>query len=216
MLPTHFLSASIATNVAIIWRQAPLFALLGLSIFLPGCRSIPVNPSANNIPLADESSASDFVPVPFARAPKRENTPAITGRVLSASDLQGYHPQATLSDRNYAEVNSRWLRQFYPRFRNELFRGGVVKWDSRFNCKHFTGLYVELAQARFYMESFHQRTNANTLALGQVWYHRDNDRGGHAIVVAFTERGRVYIEPQTGEETRLSPSEQASIFMTQI
>lgn len=217
MLRPLSFSAAIATNVAILWRKAPLFVLLGLSTLLPGCRTVPTNSASLSIPAGEETASADFVAVPYARPSKKGGTmPAVTGRVIPAKDLQSLHPIAALSDLNYAEVNSQWLRQFYPRFRDELFRGGVVKWDSRFNCKHFTGLYVELAQARFYMESFHKHSDANTLALGQIWYHRDNGRGGHAIVVAFTERGRVYIEPQTGEEMKLSASEQASIFMTQI
>jgi hypothetical protein len=45
-----------------------------------------------------------------------------------------------------------------------------------------------------------------------VWYRQTNSQTGHAIVVALTERGAVYLDPQNGRELQLTPGERASIF----
>jgi hypothetical protein len=140
---------------------------------------------------------------------------ADTGRVLNALDLMGAGATAPAGDVGYAEVNSAWLAGYYDSFRNSLFREGVVKWDVRFDCNHFADTYAALAQLRFFVESFQSRTAAQTLAIGVVWYRPDKG-GGHAINCALTERGLIYIEPQTGAEVTLSESEIASRFLVRF
>jgi len=135
-----------------------------------------------------------------------------TGRVLSRADVLASDPRAVLGDTAYAEVNSKWLPRFYDCFRAELFGNGISKWDARFTCRHFATYYAALAQARFYLETFHNFEKANALALGTFWYVHP-DGSGHAIIIALTERGRVFIEPQTGREVRLTPAEQRSGFL---
>ena len=110
-------------------------------------------------------------------------------------------------DEAYAEVNSAWLARFYDDFRSELFRLGVVGWNERFDCNRFTEFYIGLAQARFYRESFHSATKARALAIGPYWYLRENGHGSHAVIQVLTERGRIFIDPQTGDEVSLTPRE---------
>ena len=141
---------------------------------------------------------------------------ASTGRVLNALDLLNAGATTPAGDAGYAEVNSAWLASYYDSFRNSLFREGVVKWDARFDCNHFADAYAVLAQLKFFAENFQSRTSAQTLAIGVVWYRRDVDGGGHAINCALTERGTVYIEPQTGTQVTLSPSEIASRFFVRF
>lgn len=136
-----------------------------------------------------------------------------TGRVLEVAMLHRELPLARIGGQSYAEVNSTWLRQFYDKYRTQLSGLGIVKWDSRFDCRRFTGMFTELAQAEFYVEAFHSRLPANTLALGQVWYRPSGRETGHAVVVAFTERGRIFFDPQNGQEMQLSQAELASIYM---
>lgn len=114
-------------------------------------------------------------------------------------------------DELYAEVNSTWLRAFQRDYRAELFRLGVVKWDARFNCQRFVELYVGLAQARYFHVAFHTWQPAGALAIGPVWYVR-GDGTGHAVVQAVTERGTLFIDPQSGEEVELSAAERKGIF----
>lgn len=138
---------------------------------------------------------------------------AHTQRVLTPAEVRatiGAH--ATLGDSSYAQVNSSSLRGFYEAFRADLFARGVTKWDQRFDCNHFASYFVSLAQVQFYRDNFHGRTQAQTLALGVYWYHQAGT-GSHAIVVALTERGLIFIEPQTGVELSLTEPERESAFM---
>lgn len=143
---------------------------------------------------------------------KRSETPALaTNLVLTPADVRSHVPLALCGDAAYAEVQSGALRAFYDDFRAEVFRQGVTKWDERFDCNHFASYYVSLAQTRFYLSNFHARTPAQTLALGTFWYQ--SARGPHAIVVALTERGVVFIEPQTGRELQLTAAERGSAWL---
>lgn len=134
-----------------------------------------------------------------------------TSTVLSASDVVRQAPGATIGDKSYAQVNSAALPAFYKAFRNDLHHKGVVRWDARFSCKHFAGLFVEMAQVRYYNEAW-KTDGPAALAIGAVWYVRDNGRGPHAVVCALTERGRIYIEPQSGECVKLSETEERSVY----
>lgn len=139
--------------------------------------------------------------------------PISTGLIMSGLEVQSRAPGVVTGDLIYAEVNSVWLHRWYHTFRGELFRLGVTKWDERFDCDRFAGLYAGMAQACFYREMFHSRSRATALALGPYWYPRANGKGGHAIIQALTERGRIFIDPQTGAELNLSPSEQEHPFL---
>lgn len=139
-----------------------------------------------------------------------------TGRTVAIATLHRELPSASIGGKEYAEVSSVWLRQFYDKYRSELAGLGIVKWDERFDCRRFAGMFTELAQTEFFLKAFHERVAANTLALGQVWYRPDNSLTGHAIVVAFTERGRVFLDPQNGRELTLSLQEENSIYMVLI
>lgn len=145
-----------------------------------------------------------------SKQPERAN-PAVTARVLSPADLQLQLGGTLCGDSAYAEVSSASLRPYYDEFRQALFDQGVTKWDSRFDCNHFASYYVARAQAQFYLANFQKRTAPQTLALGVIWYQ--SPRGPHAIVAAFTERGLLFIEPQTGGELQLSPTERANAWL---
>lgn len=116
-----------------------------------------------------------------------------TGKVILAKDLPGWTP-----DTAYAEVNPECLPDLYANFRDVLSRQGLVKWDKKYDCNHFAALYVALAQARYTVAAWHSETDAQTLALAEVWYRTGPD-SGHAIVEAYTSEGIIFIEPQTGQ-----------------
>lgn len=149
----------------------------------------------------------------FVGCSKPSPTPAATAKVLTVLDVTAAVPMAFVGDSAFAQVNSAWLPTFYESFRAELFRQSVTRWDGRFDCNHFAGYYVALAQTRYYLASFHSSTPAQTLALGVYWYRRGGNGEGHAIVVALTERGTVFIEPQTGAEVRLTQAERDSAWL---
>ena len=141
--------------------------------------------------------------------------PSATTVVLPAAEVAShFHGALTAEsaftpDAVYSQVNSAWLKTFYPTFREEIFRHGVVRWDDRFDCNHFAGYFVALAQTEFYLGAWRSGTPAQSLAIAQFWYITKTGQG-HAIVAALTERGEVFIEPQTGEELHLTDDERAA------
>jgi hypothetical protein len=151
-----------------------------------------------------------LLPMGCGRNPEGSASTPVVYPALSVANYEGVY--STCGDTAYAQVDSRWLGGFYDRFRSEIFRLGVTKWDPRFDCNHFASFYVALAQTEFYLQNFHSATKAQTLALGVVWYQSPG--GAHAIVSALTERGRVFIEPQTGAEVFLTPEQLGSIRLS--
>jgi len=140
---------------------------------------------------------------------------ASTGRVFSRIDLVREYPGLIYGDNDYAEVNSQWLPHWYGLYRQRLFDLGIVKWSVNFDCNRFADLYVSMAQACNSAATFHAEAKPS-LAIGTVWYRREDTGSLHAIVQAFTERGRIFVDPQTGKVVSLSSSEVGSIFLQTI
>lgn len=135
-----------------------------------------------------------------------------TGRVFTRADMQRQTATNYFGDQAYAEVNSAWLSKFHEEFRRELHRLGITRWNERFDCNRFVDLFIALAQARYYRETFHSDTPARALAMGPYWYVRDNGQGTHAVVQVLTERGRIFVDPQSGEEVQLTRTETALAY----
>jgi hypothetical protein len=144
---------------------------------------------------------------------ERDAPEMMTGRVYSLAEVRAIIPTMFFGDDSYAEVNSQWLRHWYAEYRAQLGRLGVKRWDTRFDCNRFVEFYSGLAQAYFYRATFYSATEARALALGPIWYVRDGTNRRHALVQALTERGRIFIDPQTGEEIELTPGEKASAYL---
>ena len=132
-----------------------------------------------------------------------------TGATIPAVQLPLTGPRG---DSIYAVVQSAALPYLYDNFRSVLSSQGLVKWDARFDCNHFSTLYISTAQINYAVAAWHSSTPANSLALAEVWYI-PTGRSPHAIVAAQTEQGLLFIEPQTGKVITLSPSERSSIFL---
>lgn len=144
------------------------------------------------------------------------SSPITTGKVIQAGEVWQAVPQGPMPftpDLGYAVVNDAWLDGFYARFRSDLFAKDVTKWEGRFDCNKFAAYYCALAQAEFYRDTFHSWIPGQALAVGEVWYVPGWSPGkGHAIVVAVTDRGAVFIEPQTGKRVALTDAERSSIY----
>jgi hypothetical protein len=134
-----------------------------------------------------------------------------TGETIPAQNLPllGFR-----GDTAYSVVQSSALPAMFADFKSVLFKQGLVKWDSRFDCNHFASLYIGLAQAQYAAAAWHSSTPAQTLALAEFWY-RPNPaiNAGHAIVAAQTERGLLFIEPQTGREVALNAAQINSAYL---
>ena len=137
-----------------------------------------------------------------------------TGRFIAPEELRALGATVT-GDTGYAQVNAAWLKSYYDKFRASLFREGVVKWDARFDCNHFASFYVALAQVKFFTENFHGGTKAQTLAIGECWFMQ-SPLAAHAVVMAITDAGVVYIEPQTGLQLGLSTTQISSRYLVKF
>lgn len=149
---------------------------------------------------------------------RRSQPPAMSsGKVLPADVVRAQvGPFGSFGDMYYAEASSAALLAFGDDFQAELFRLGVTHWDTRFDCNHFATFYVALAQTRFFVANFQSWTAAQTLAVGELWYRRNGNGPGHAIVIALTESGRRFIEPQTQQFVTLTDNEWASRFLVKF
>ena len=132
-----------------------------------------------------------------------------TGHALAPVNLLAVQP-GTIGSPSYAEVLSSALPGFEADLQSELSLLGVVGWQARADCKEFARMYCAVAQARYANAAFYSFDLPPSLAIAEVWYHRDDGKG-HAIVLAVTEQGPVFIEPQTGAVIELSPAERVSI-----
>lgn len=137
-----------------------------------------------------------------------------TGRVIDPAELRALGATAQ-GDSAYSEVNSAWLKSYYDQFRSALHREGVTKWDARFDCDDFAAFYIALAKIKFFAATFHAATRSQTLALAECYYMH-SPVTAHAIVFAVTERGPLYIEPQTGQEVALTQAQINSRFLVKF
>lgn len=113
----------------------------------------------------------------------------------------------TFSDSRYnLPTQDFLLKKFYPYFSAELERLGIVEWSDKFDCEDFAATYKMLCQACHK----NSRSTQEGLAVGAIDYAKDNGEY-HCINIAFTDKGLLFIEPQTGKLLTLSKSEQNSI-----
>lgn len=151
------------------------------------------------------------------KTPERElGTPQTVSNAQLRAALSGL-PAPILPDVGYAVVNSAALSGYYADYRAELFRQGVVKWEGKFDCNKFASAYAAGAQMRFYRERFHSWAPGQAAAIGEAWYVPGWARGqAHAVNLALTERGLVWIEPQTGREFTPTGAERASVSLVKF
>lgn len=99
------------------------------------------------------------------------------------------------------------FNKFYPFFQKELNRLKIVNWTSKFDCEDFAKMFKVLMQA------CHQNSsgNAEGLAVAEIHYRRDKG-DNHAINAVITDKGLIFVEPQTGESLILSKNEEKSIY----
>lgn len=134
-------------------------------------------------------------------------------KVLNFSDIKKIPwvancSKTTFSDENYNIPKLEWvLDGFYPWFQGELGRYGIHAWNKKFDCDDFAALFRILCQV------CHLKSSGKTdgLAVGEIHYESEN-LGPHAINAILTEKGPIFIEPQTGKPLTLTKNEQVSIY----
>ena len=153
-----------------------------------------------------------FILLIFVVSCNKRESQITNGKILTNIEVSNIRSGYT-GDSIYAVVNSNSLQSFYDNFRDVLSKQGLVKWDARFDCNHFSSLYIALAQSKYTVAAWNSSTPAQSLAMAEIWYNKDGIKNnGHAVVLIITENGPIYIEPQTGQQIQLSDVEKNSIF----
>lgn len=114
-------------------------------------------------------------------------------------------------DADYDRPTTKWLtNSFYTWFKNTRWEGDLSKWTRKNDCDNFARAFCTFAQDAHALST----GSAEGLAVGEFCYVANSARvkGPHAIVVAFTELGMIFIEPQTGEQITLTPEEKQTCF----
>lgn len=134
---------------------------------------------------------------------------AAEGKVIPAAQLP---LRGHIADPNFVPVRKEALPFLYQDFRDVLFRQGLARWDPSFDCNRITSLYISLAQARHAVQRFYVSGAPSSLALAEVWFKPDKSKTYHTIAAVVTEDGLIFIEPQTGKEWKMTPTERQSIY----
>lgn len=147
----------------------------------------------------------------FAGCTKQEGGKPHTGEVIPSSEIRNMLAplgwQGNYGSQTYAKVDEAWLAGFYDRYRSHMFSAySVVRWDAKADCDFWAQQYAAHAKAEFFNASFHEDTKAEQVAVGEFWYAPNpaTPHLGHAINVLVTNRGVVFIEPQTGKRVNIT------------
>lgn len=173
-----------------------IFLLLA-TLFVTGFKAQIINPEAEAMSAATVASS-----------------PYITDVVLSVFPLAMLH-----GDETYGIVKESEIAGLYHTFQQTMKTLGVSGRSKYFDCNHFAGLFIAVAQARYAASIENSIGDGNpnlpeTLAMAELWYKPDNAVDeGHAIVLIETDKGRIFLEPQTGEYLKLTQSELDSAYL---
>ena len=120
-----------------------------------------------------------------------------------------------INDRDYNLPTSRWLSQkFYPFFNSELNRYNIFKWRETWDCDDFATMFRILAQVCH--NNSGAKNKAQGIAVAEIGYTREFDNQLHAINCVFTEKGPLFIEPQTCQVIIFSKKEYDSIYRIRL
>ena len=84
-----------------------------------------------------------FILLIFVVSCNKRESQITNGKILTNIEVSNIRSGYT-GDSIYAVVNSNSLQSFYDNFRDVLSKQGLVKWDARFDCNHFSSLYIAL------------------------------------------------------------------------
>jgi hypothetical protein len=139
-------------------------------------------------------------------------------KVLDAIDLRmllPLGPQVIMADAAYACPTEAWLSgKFWDWFHGMRWNLGLNNWTRRNDCDNFARAYAQAAADAHALTELGNEVEG--LAVGEFYYFRAVDHGAHAIVVAVTENGLRFIEPQNGQFIKLSEEEINSCFFARF
>jgi hypothetical protein len=115
-----------------------------------------------------------------------------------------------ISDGSYARPTTSYLTgQFYEFYQGWLKEHQLSEWRAKWDCDNFASTYYVFSQ----MCHVKSGRKEEGIAIGELFYYNESMKSGHAINMAVTEKGLMTIEPQNGQETKLSSSEKLSCWM---
>lgn len=115
---------------------------------------------------------------------------------------------------SYALPTQAWLLgPFWGSFREQLFNESVEDWEVNWECRDFVRFYAAWAQL-CNARTPNSPAGTNALAVGEFWYIPDDSKpnDGHALVICFTDQGRIFIDPQTGLLCTLTSAQLRSCY----
>ena len=145
----------------------------------------------------------------FYASNKPSTIAAISTRSLR-SQLQniGIRCSLFMPDRQYAIPRLDWLLHGYGNWYKKVLRGLKIRgWQEQFDCDDFARLYADLCQACHAVGN----SQSEGIAVGKICYIPE-DGGAHAINMAYTDEGIVFIEPQGVVQVDLTTDEIRSIY----
>lgn len=148
-----------------------------------------------------------------------KNEPQIYGREsldqvqLNIMFIKQFGFVPNMPDKEYQTVNYDSLQFFYNEYKSELSSKGISKWNESFDCNRYSLFYHAFAQVFYFQQSGDSK--APSIAIGELYYFSKR-RSGHAINFAVTERGIVFIEPQTGKIVELNRAEIDNIIYVKM
>lgn len=144
--------------------------------------------------------------------------PVYTGVNISRAEISQKLGYSFLADKytsvTYEVVDYDYLlKTYHDAFWNHLFSEDITKWDMRANCAIFTEEYVGGLQRAYYRDHFHSSTPSWRLAVGEFWYlpNPADPSTAHSIVIAITNKGVIYLEPQSRDQLRILNLTEAQI-----
>ncbi len=132
---------------------------------------------------------------------------------MTNAELRTYLPPGApvyFADATYAKPTLSWLKkQFWTWYQGFRWEMNLNKWTRKNDCDNFARSYAQAAQD---CHSLSQDPGDNEgLAVGEFWYHKKTG-GAHAVIIAVTDQGRIFIEPQNNEQLVLTESEISTCF----
>lgn len=121
-----------------------------------------------------------------------------------------------LVDTDYACPTSGWFSVFYDWWKKSRFDLGLTRWERINDCDNFARSFAQGAQDCYALTPVQPgEPRPEALAVGEFLYQQQSGTG-HAINIAYTERGFVFIEPQTGQFLTLTKQEEESCFFVRF
>lgn len=135
---------------------------------------------------------------------------------MTAAEIRAQFPpwvRVICYDETYAKPTVAWIRdKFWPWHQKRRFDLGLHKHDRRNDCDNHMRSFAQSA-ADCHALTVGDVLTPEGLAIGEFMYvGTTHVKGPHGINVSFTDDGKVFWEPQTGQRLALTPLEEMSVF----